>query len=331
MKAVTMGEIMLRLNPPGNLLLRQANSLEMSVAGAEANVAVSLANYGNNVSFVTKLPRNDLALSALEIIKSKGVDVSKTIFGGDRIGLLYLEKGASQRSSKVIYDRKHSSFADAKPEDFDWEKIFIDADVFHFTGITPALSENAEEICAQAVAAAKSMGLVISCDINYRSSLWSIEHATRVIQPLMEKVDICFAGIQDAKTTLGVMEGDEPGDLAEMAERICKRYGCKTVASTIRGSISANVNTWSAMLYSEGKAYFSREYKIDLVDRVGAGDAFDGAVIHTVLNGCDPSYSVEFAAAASCLKQTIEYDFNLFTIPEVEELMYGDSTGRIKR
>lgn len=338
-KIVCFGEIMARLNPEGYLRFGQAKKLEISYAGAEANVAVSLANYGLNSAFVTKLPDNDISKAAVKDLRGYGVDVSNIVYGGERLGIYFVEKGASQRGSKVIYDRKYSSISTASREDFNWEDIFKGAIWFHFTGITPALSENLVQICLDACKYAKENGITISCDLNYRKNLWSTEKAELVMSKLMQYVDLCIANEEDAEKVFGIKAKNtdvETGKLnhkgyCEVAEQIVSKFGCKYVAFTLRGSISANDNNWAGMLYTDGKSYFSRNYLIHIVDRVGGGDSFGGALIYSLISGYSPQDAIEFAVAASCLKQTIEFDFNQVTVEEVKNLIKSGGSGRVQR
>lgn len=338
-KVVTFGEIMLRLNPQGYLRFVQADSFEASYAGGEANVAVSLANYGIDSVFVTKVPAHEIGQSAINALRKYGVDTSNIIRGGDRLGIYFVEKGASQRASKVIYDRANSAISCAKRKDFDWNKIFKDADWFHFTGITPALSEELAEICLDACIAAKANNVKISCDLNYRKKLWSQEDACRVMSKLITFVDVCIANEEDAKDVFGIEAEDtdiSSGKLnhqgyVSAAEQISQKFGCKKVAITLRGSVSANDNDWAAMLYSGGKAYFSPTYRVHIVDRVGGGDSFGGGLIYSLLTGKTEQESINFAVAASCLKHSIEQDFNLVSVSEVESLAKGNASGRVQR
>lgn len=339
MKTVCFGELMMRLNPEGYNRIRQASKFDVSYAGGEANVAVSLANYGVPAYFLTKLPDNEIGTSAMEAIRRYGVHTDLILWGGERIGIYFVEKGASQRSSKVIYDRKNSSIALAEPEEFDWNKIFDDCEWFHFTGITPALSDNLAQACLEACKAAKEKKITVSCDLNYRKNLWSKEEAKEVMSRLMTYVDICIANEEDASDVFGITaEGTdvESGKLNKngyisVAKQLTEKFGCKKVAITLRGSLSANDNEWAGMLYANGKSYFSKEYRIHIVDRVGGGDSFGGALIYAIQNDYDPQRTIEFAVAASCLKQTIEQDFNLVSVKEVEALMKGSGTGRVQR
>ncbi|MDD2957753.1 MAG: sugar kinase [Lachnospiraceae bacterium] len=338
-KAVCFGEIMLRLNPEGYQRFVQAAKFEASYAGGEANVAVSLANYGHNAFYVTKLPDNEIGQSAVNDMRKFGVDTGKIVRGGPRMGIYFVEKGASQRPSKVIYDRAGSSIALAKREEFDWESIFQGASWFHFTGITPALGGENPEICLDACRAAKKMGLTISCDLNYRKKLWTREEAGRVMSELMPYVDACIANEEDAADVFGIhAEGTDVGSgrlsregYISVAKELSERFGCSNVAITLRSSISATDNKWAGMLYRDGNACFSPEYLVHIVDRVGGGDSFGGGLIHSLLSDYDQQKAIDFAVAASCLKHTIEHDFNLVTEAEVASLAGGNASGRVQR
>ena len=341
MKVVTFGELMLRLAPEGYLRFIQSNKFEATFGGAEANVAVSLANYNQDVSFVSKLPNNEIGQMAINSLRQYGVNTSHIIRGGNRVGIYYCEKGASQRPSKVIYDRAYSSIALAKKEDFDWDDIFNDADWFHFTGITPALSKEVAEISLEACKAAKEKGIVVSCDLNFRKKLWSNKEANETMSKLCKYVDICIANEEDAKDVFAIEAKDtdiNTGKLnkegyVSVAEQLCQRFNFKYVAITLRESISANDNNWSAMLYNakEGKAYFSKKYAIHIVDRVGGGDSFGAGLIYALRNSYKDQDAIEFAVAASCLKHSIEGDYNLVSLEEVKALANGDASGRVKR
>ena len=340
-KIVTFGEVMLRFNPEGFLRIVQADKFEVNLAGGEANVAVSLANYSADVSYVTKVPSHEVGEIVIREMRRNGVDTSKILRGGKRIGTFYLEKGASQRASKVIYDRENSAIAQAMPEEFNWKEIFDGAQWFHFTGITPALSDNMANACMDACKVAKEMGITISCDLNYRSKLWSKEKAKEVMTKLMEYVDVCIANEQDASDVFGIeadhtdIEGGELdyGAYIDVAKKLTDSFGFKKVAITLRGSISASRNTWAGMLYNgeTENAEFSKEYDIWIVDRVGGGDSFGGGLIYALTSDYDDKKAIEFAAAASCLKHTIEHDFNLVSLKEVEALMGGSGSGRVQR
>lgn len=341
MKVVTFGELMLRLAPEGYLRFIQSNKFEATFGGAEANVAVSLANYNQDVSFVSKLPNNEIGQMAINSLRQYGVNTSHVIRGGNRVGIYYCEKGASQRPSKVIYDRAYSSIALAKKEDFDWDDIFNGADWFHFTGITPALSKEVAEITLEACKAAKEKGIVVSCDLNFRKKLWSNKEANETMSKLCKYVDICIANEEDAKDVFAIEAKDtdiNTGKLnkegyVSVAEQLCQRFNFKYVAITLRESISANDNNWSAMLYNakEGKAYFSKKYAIHIVDRVGGGDSFGAGLIYALRNSYKDQDAIEFAVAASCLKHSIEGDYNLVSLEEVKALANGDASGRVKR
>lgn len=341
MKVVTFGEILLRLAPQGYLRLFQNNVFEYSFCGAEANVAVSLANFGLESTFVTKIPDSDVGQAAINSLRYFGVNTSKIVRGGGRLGLYYLEKGASQRSSKVIYDRTCSSIAEAEINDFDWDIIFEGADWFHFTGINPALSQNLADICLEACKKAKQKGITISCDLNYRKKLWSTEQAGQIMSRLMFYVDVCIANEDDAEnifeikaenTSVSTGELDYDG-YKEVAKKLHDRFACKYVAITLRTSISANDNKWAGMIYTAEKNeyYFSKEYTIHIVDRVGGGDSFGAGIIYGLTQKLSYRECLEFAVAASCLKHSIEGDFNRVSVDEVKSLMSGDSFGRVKR
>ena len=338
-KVVTFGELMLRLAPENYLRFLQAEKYQATFGGAEANVAVSLANYGLDVAFVSKLPDHEIGQSVVNSLRKFGVDTSKIVRGGDRVGVYYCEKGASQRPSKVIYDRAYSSIAMAKPEDFDWNKIFDGVEWFHFTGITPALSDSMAEISMIAVKEAKKRNITVSCDLNFRKKLWSKEKAGQVMGELCKYIDYCIANEEDAKDVFGI-EADntdiyggklDRNGYISVAKKLTDRFNFKGVAITLRESISANDNNWSGMLYTDGQAYFSKKYAIHIVDRVGGGDSFGGGLIYSLINGFDPQKSIEFAIAASCLKHSIEGDYNMVSIKEVETLAGGDASGRVQR
>lgn len=339
MKVITFGELMLRLAPEGYLRFVQSDKYEATFGGAEANVAVSLANYGVDVSFVTKLPDHEIGQCAVNSLRKFGVDTSKIVRGGDRVGIYYCEKGASQRPSKVIYDRAGSSIATAKRKDFSWAKIFKGVEWFHFTGITPALSDTVAQICVDACKEAKKRNIKISCDLNFRKKLWSKEKAGTVMSELCQYIDYCIANEEDAKDVFGI-EADNTDiytgkidreGYVSVAKKLTDRFGFKGVAITLRESLSANDNNWSAMLYTDGKAYFSKKYAMHIVDRVGGGDSFGGGLIYSLLNNYDPQKTIEFAVAASCLKHSIEGDYNMVSKKEVETLAGGDASGRVQR
>ncbi len=338
-RIVTFGEIMMRLNPINYFRFQQAELWESSYAGGEANVAVSLANFGMDASFVTKVPAHEVGKAAVNAVRRYGVDVSSVAYGGKRLGLYYVEKGASQRPSKVIYDRAGSSIAEASASDFDWDSIFEGADWFHFTGITPALGGNLPSLCRQACEAAQARGITISCDLNYRQKLWSREQAGAVMADLMPFVDLCIANESDAADVFGIRAADsdvESGKIntqgyMAVAKQLSERFGCKQVAITLRGSLSASVNEWGGMLYEAGNAWFSNRYTIQIIDRVGGGDSFGAGLIYALLAGFDGQKAIDFATAASCLKHTIEHDFNLVSVDEVLSLAAGNASGRVQR
>ena len=338
-KVVCFGEIMMRLNPEGYKRFVQASAFEASYAGGEANVAVSLANYGIPASFVTKVPAHEIGQCAVNELRRFGVDTESIVRGGPRLGIYFCEKGASQRGSKVVYDRAGSSIALAKREDFDWSKILEGADWFHFTGITPALGGELPEICLDALKMARARGIRVSCDLNYRKKLWSRERAGEVMAQLMPYVDVIIANEEDAADVFGIRaEGTDVNagvinreGYISVARQLSERFGAKRVAITLRGSISASENDWAGMLYENGQAYFSRQYRIHIVDRVGGGDSFGGGLIYASLKDLDPQASIEFAVAASCLKQSIELDFNHVSVEEVLALAGGNASGRVQR
>ena len=340
-RIVTFGEIMLRLAPEGYYRFCQANSYGATYGGGEANVAVSLANFGMDAAFVTKLPAHDIGQAGVNALRQFGVDTKFIARGGDRVGIYFLEKGASQRPSKVIYDRAGSSISQATVADFDWDAIFEGADWFHFTGITPALGDNVAEICKVACEKAKAKGITVSCDLNYRKKLWTREKAGKVMGELMNYVDVCIANEEDASDVFGIKAADTDitgGKLnhegyKSVAKQLSDRFGCKKVAITLRSSISANDNDWKAMLYDKATDdyCFSRSYRIHIVDRVGGGDSFGAGLIYATLSGFDPQATIEFAVAASCLKHTIEGDMNQVSVAEVNQLAGGDGSGRVVR
>ena len=338
-RIITFGEIMMRLNPEGYLRFVQADAFEATYAGGEANVAVSLANYGMDAAFVTKVPAHEIGQCAVNELRRYGVDTSAMVRGGERLGLYFVEKGASQRASKVIYDRAGSAIAKASPSDFDWKAIFNGADWFHFTGITPALGGELPAICLEACKEAKAQGRTISCDLNYRKKLWTNEEANKVMSELMPYVDVCIANEEDAKDVFGIAAADTDlttGKLShegyvDVARQLAERFGFKKVAITLRGSISASDNDWAGMLYSDGKASFSPQYHVRIVDRVGGGDSFGGGLIYSLLSGYSDQDAINFAVAASCLKHSIEHDFNLMSVSEVKSLADGNASGRVQR
>lgn len=338
-KVVTFGEIMLRLAPEGYYRFVQADKYGATFGGGEANAAISLANYGFDAKFVTKLPSHEIGQAAINSLRKYGVDTSYIARGGDRVGIYFLEKGASQRPSKVIYDRAGSSIYTANKDDFNWQEIFAGAKWFHFTGITPALNDEVADICLDACKAAKELGITISCDLNYRNKLWSKAKAGEVMGELCKYVDVCIANEEDASDVFGINAANT--DVAsgvvnhdgyrDVAKQLADRFGFSKVAITLRESISANDNNWSAMLYDGMNYYFSKKYTMHIVDRVGGGDSFGGGLIAASLNDYDAQSTIEFAVAASCLKHSIEGDFNMVSMDEVSKLAGGDASGRVQR
>jgi 2-dehydro-3-deoxygluconokinase len=342
-KVVTFGEIMMRLSPPGFLRFGQARSFDVIYGGGESNVAVSLANFGIPADFVTRLPNNDLGTACIQFLRQYGVGVDKIARGGERIGIYFLEMGAVQRGSKVIYDRANSSIATVEPGMIDWQAVLADADWFHWTGITPAISAGAAAVCLEAVQTAKQMGLTVSCDLNYRKKLWKWgKSAGEVMPELVQHCDMAVGNEEDAAKVFGIHAPDtdvitgkvDADKYRFVCEELNKRFGSlKTVAITLRGSISASHNTWSGVLWHDGTFYSGSQYDIThIVDRVGGGDSFGSGLIYGLRTyGDDRQKALDFAIAASCLKHSIFGDFNLVTVDEVEKLMQGDASGRVSR
>ena len=329
---VTFGEIMLRLTPPGHLRLAQAPHFEITFGGAEANVAVTIAQLGGQANYVTRLPANEVAQRAVEQLRGLGVGVGRIVRGGERIGVYFLEQGASQRAGKVIYDRAHSAIATAQPGDFDWAAIFEGANWFHWSGITPALSDSAAAVTAEACREAKRRGLTVSFDLNYRAKLWSKEKAGTVLAPLMEHVDLCVTSVEEARTVFGLALDEKAANREEdAAGRLCERFGFRQVALTMRQADSASATSWGAMLFADGRACFSRRHEITIVDRVGAGDSLTGGLIFALRRGDTAQSAVEFAVAVSVLKHTIPGDYCLVSLDEVEALAAGAGGGRVQR
>ncbi|MBR1863364.1 MAG: sugar kinase [Ruminococcus sp.] len=333
-RTVTFGEIMLRLSPEGHKRFLQAEDFGAVYGGGEANVAVSLANFGCDASFVTKLPDHDIGQAAINSMRRYGVDTSGVIRGGSRVGIYYLEKGASQRPSKVIYDRAGSSIAEAKADEFDWKKIFAGAQWFHVTGITPALSSEMAKATLEAVKTAREMGLTVSCDINYRKKLWDAETAGRVMSEICRYVDIYIGGRDQASELFGIKtNAEDDNDMMcykEAAKELADRFGFKKVAITLRTTLTSSDNRWAAMLY-DGEGYFySRSYDVRIVDRVGGGDSFCAGLIYALEEGMGSQETIEFATAASCLKHTVEGDCNLVSVEEVK-LLAGAGSAHVQR
>ncbi|MDE6504350.1 MAG: sugar kinase [Clostridia bacterium] len=341
-KIVTMGEIMLRLSTPNNEKFIQADEFDINYGGGEANVAVSCANYGHKAEFVTAVPDNELGECAIGALRKYGVETGHVAKCGERLGIYYLETGASMRPSKVVYDRAHSSITTATAKDFDFDAIFEGADWFHFTGITPAVSDSAAVLTEEALKAAKKHGVTVSCDLNFRKKLWSSEKAQKVMTKLMKYVDVCIGNEEDAELVLGFKPGNTDVTSGELElagyksifEQMVKKFGFKYAISSLRVSHSASDNGWSACIYNgETKEFYhSREYRISpIVDRVGGGDSFAGGVITGFLDGKDFKAALEYGVAASALKHTIPGDFNLVSRKEVEALAGGDGSGRVQR
>lgn len=334
MKVLTFGELMLRLAPPNYNRFMQVPMFEATFGGGEANTAISLSHFGIQSAFVTKLPNNDIGKAAVSELRKHGVDTSSIVFGGERMGLYYLERGAAQRPSKVIYDRKFSAISQADVEDFDFNAIMKGASWFHFTGITPALGKDLPAICANACKAAKEQGALISFDLNYRSSLWSALEAGRVMAGLMEHVDVLIANEEHAKMLFGIeVKGGKSRKEAyiEIAEKLAEKFNISKVCITIREGALADDTNFSAMLYENGNGVFSKEYSIRIVDRIGAGDALAAGLIYSFLNNYESQRAIDFAVAAACLKHTIEGDYNLVSIEEVQALLAGNGASRVQR
>ena len=344
-KVITFGEIMLRLAPPGFLRFSQATQFEAMYGGGESNVAVSLANYGVPVDFVTRLPNNDMGISAMMELRKRGVGVDKIIYGGDRLGIYFLETGAVSRGSKVIYDRAHSAMSEIIPGMVDWKAVFKNVGWFHWTGITPAISKGAADACLEAVKVASEMGITISTDLNYRAKLWNYGgDREKIMSELTSYCDIILGNEEDAEKHFGIKpegldittQGHDVKAEAflSVCEQMMKKFPkAKKVITTLRGSISASHNTWAGVLYDGTTMYQSPQYQItDIVDRVGGGDSFMGGLIYGLLKYPeDDQHALNFAVAASCLKHTIKGDANLVTVDEVEKLMGGDASGRVAR
>ena len=338
-RVITFGEIMLRLAPDDYLRFVQVDHLEALPGGGEANVSVSLANYGFDSVFVTKLPSHEIGQMVVNQLRRYGVDTTKIVRGGDRVGIYYCEKGASQRPSKVIYDRAHSAIAEASPSDFDWDSIFEGADWFHFTGITPALNPTVAQICLEACKAAKAKGITVSCDLNYRKKLWSREQARETMTELVKYVDVCISNEEDAHDVFGISAENTDIDSGKLnhdgyksvAKQLADKFGFSKVAITLRSSISANDNDWAALLYDGENYCFSKSYHMHIVDRVGGGDSFGGGLIYSLLSGYSTQDAIEFAVAASCLKHSIQGDFNFVSVDEVKSLAKGSGSGRVQR
>lgn len=342
-KIVTFGEIMLRLTPPGHLRFSQANNFDAIYGGGESNVAVSLANYGLPVEFVTRLPKNDIGECAAMEMRKRNVGTSHVAYGGERLGIYFLEIGAVSRGSKVVYDRAHSAMSSIEPGMINWEEVFKDAQWFHWTGITPAISQGAADACKEAIEAANKMGITVSCDLNYRKKLWNYgKKSEEIMEPLVAGTDIILGNEEDAAEHFGIHPKDvdvTKGDTIDakaylsVCEQMTKRFPrAKKIITTLRGSISASHNTWSGVLYNGKELFYAPTYQIThIVDRVGGGDSFMGGLIYGLVHYEDDQQALNFAVAASCLKHTIYGDANLATVDEVEKLMKGDASGRVAR
>lgn len=336
---VTFGEIMLRLAPYDYQRFIQADRFQATYGGGEANVAVSLAQYGNKVHFVTRLPDNPIADSALASLKKFGVKTCHVARGGDRLGIYFLEHGASVRPSKVTYDRGHTAISEAKRSDFDWEKIFESVEWFHTTGITPAISQGTALVALDAVKAAKAAGVTVSCDLNYRGKLWTREEAKKVMTEIVQYVDVIIANEEDCADVFGIRAEStdvHKGELdvdhyIEVAREVMKISKAKLVAITLRESLSASDNNWAAMIYDGDNIFLSNKYKLHIVDRVGGGDSFGAGLIHSLVSGKDTQEALDFAVAASALKHTIPGDFNLVNEAEVTSVAKGNTSGRVQR
>lgn len=332
-KIITFGEIMLRLSPENNERFTQCHEFEAVYGGGEANTAVSLANFGVDCGFVTKLPEHSIGQSAVNSLRQYGVDISNIVRGGDQIGIYFLEKKTSQRPTNVIYNRSGSAIALAEESDFDWDKIFKDATWFHFSGITPAISDEMTNICITACQKAKEKGMTVSCDLNYRSKLWSSEKACEAMSRICQYVDVCIANEDDAIGIFSMNPADANGEEknAYIAKELMKKFPFKMVASVWRTETSITTFKLQSMIYTEGKAYYSKEYFMNILDYIGAGDAYCAGIIYSIINNFDPQKTVEFANAASCLKHTVSGDFNLVTVDEVMKLAFSASGNEVSR
>ncbi|MHB8890716.1 MAG: PfkB family carbohydrate kinase [Candidatus Limnocylindrales bacterium] len=338
-RVVAFGELMLRLNPRGHERLVQASEFEVRFTGAEANAAAMLAGLGVRASCVSRVPDTEIGQACINYLRRFGIETSGIARGGDRLGLFYLETGASQRASKVIYDRDNSALRSAEPDEFDWPALLADADWLHFSGTAPALGDRVRTILRDALGHARSIGVTVSCDLNYRAKLWSPAEARRVMTELMPSVDVLIGNEEDAEKVFGIRAAGSDvvkGNLVlssyeQVSSELARRFNLRYVATTLRTSVSASLNHWAGMLY-DGDVHVSRSYEIHpIVDRVGGGDSFSAGLIYGLLTGWDSQRCVEFAAAASCLKHSIAGDFNLVSLQEVETLLGGDASGRVVR
>lgn len=334
-KVVTFGELLLRLSPEGHKRFVQAEGFDAVYGGGEANTAISLAQFGYAAKFVSKLPAHEIGQAAVNSLRQYGVDTSGILRGGDRIGLYYLEKGAAQRPSKVIYDRAGSSFAAARAEEYDWERLLDGADWFHITGISPAVSEEGAKASLQAVKTAHELGLTVSCDINFRRKLWDAKIAGRVMEEIMGYTDVYIGGRDQAEELFDIptnaRDDDDYGAYKGVAEKLMERFGFKKVAITLRTTLSSDDNRWAALLYDGSEHCYSRTYTSHIVDRVGGGDSFSAGLIYALMEGMNTQEAVEFAAAASCLKLSVEGDCNLMSADEVRALAFGGGSAQVQR
>lgn len=338
-KVIAFGEVMLRLNPHEYYRLTQANEFVATYTGSEANVCVALSICGHQTELITVIPNNDIGSCVIQTMRKYGVGVNHIIQKNGRLGLYYLEKGASQRPSKIIYDRQYSAFSQSRPEYFNWDSIMDGADWFHFTGITPPLGNDLTQVCLDACLAAKRNGLKISLDLNYRENLWSPEQAQAVMPRLAKYADVIFGNEEDAEKCLGVPAGEtdvihgklEVDGYKSSAKTVAELFDCEAVVYSLRTSLSASDNRFQGMIYRNGEYKLSKEYDIHIVDRVGGGDSFAAAAIYSFLRGDDNKRLIEFATAASCLKHSIMQDYNLSTVNEIETLMNGNGSGRVQR
>lgn len=338
-KVLTIGEIMLRLQPPNTDRFRQAHSFDIAFGGGEANVAVCLAQLGIDARFFTALPNNGIGFACRDEIRKYGVDVSKIVYSGERLGIYYCEKGCSERPSRVIYDRKHSAFAEIDYNDIDIDSVLDGVNWLHFTGITPALSINTEALIKRVLIRAKELGITISCDLNYRAKLWSENKANIVMSALMKYVDVVIANEEDAKKVFGISADDsdiENGKLSidgykKVSKKIEEKFNIKTVAITLRESFSASRNGWSALIYHNGEYSISRRYDMTVLDRVGGGDSFSAGLIYALISDMDGQSAVDYAVACSCLKHSVNGDFNIISHDEIIQLIKGGSSGRVQR
>lgn len=339
MKVITFGEIMLRLAPQGNNRFFQNNQFEGTFGGGEANVAVSLANYGVNAAFISKLPNHQIADAAIRELRGLCVDTTHILRGGNRMGIYFLEKGASQRGSEVIYDRDNTSISTSERDDYDWDRIFEGSTWFHFTGITPALGDQMVDIVLDACKVAKDKGITISCDLNYRQKLWTPDEAQIAMERIAPYIDVLVANEEDSEKVFGISSTDtniNSGTLnhegyIDVARKLVDKYKFKKVIITLRESINADENNWSGLIYENGTSYFSPTYKLNIVDRVGGGDSLAGGLIYSLVSGYDNKQAIDFAVAASCLKHSINGDYNRVTLEEVKRLISGDGSGRVQR